>query len=200
MSLNHAYKQLALCLRLIRFDDKVADEFANDKASARRSFAVLWFVVPYSVLLAWLNERPFIEAKDVSLPLYFGLRVAAYAVSVVLGLLAVYQLARWQGLAQNFPRWLVSYNWLAVLMCFLLLPVSLCIAFRLLPDEQLTTLGILTYLFTLYVVWLHSWRMLKCDIFVAAGAAILPVLIGGVVNDFTNLRLYGVARPFFDLP
>ncbi len=85
-------------------------------------------------------------------------------------------------------------------MCFLLMPVSICIAFELLPKEQLTTLGIISYVFILYAVWVHSWRMLKCDIFVAAGAAILPIMLGGMIGDFTNLRLYGVVRPFFDLP
>jgi len=200
ISLNHIQHQLNLCIRLIRLDPKVVDEFANDKASARQSFNVLWFVFPYSLLVAYFSELNFIEARQVELPIFIALRVAAYFLSIAVGLFGVYQLCRLQGLAQNFPRWLISYNWLAVLMCFLLMPITICLVLQLLPKDQMVNLSIITYCFILFVMWVHSWRMLKCDIFVAAGAAILPIMLGGVIGDITNLRLYGVVRPFFDLP
>lgn len=200
ISLNHIQHQLNLCIRLIRLDPKVADEFANDKASALRSFNVLWFVFPYSMLVAYFSELNFIEARKVELPIFIALRVASYFLAIAVGLFGVYQLCRLQGLAHNFPRWLISYNWLAVLMCFLLMPITICLVFQLLPKDQMVNLSIITYCFILFVMWVHSWRMLKSDIFVAAGAAILPIMLGGMIGDFTNYRLYGVFRPFFDLP
>ncbi len=103
ISLNHIQHQLNLCIRLLRFDAKVADEFANDMPSARRSFNVLWFVVPYSMLMAYLAEDNFIAAKQVDLPLFFGVRIASYFLAVSAGLFGVYLLCRLQGANAILP-------------------------------------------------------------------------------------------------
>lgn len=200
MSLNHIYRQLALCLRLIALDPKAADGFANGRASALASFKVLYYVVPYSLLTALLAEQKFIAHYNVETLYFLALRLVTFMAGLVLGIMAVYQLCRWQGLLAHFPRWVVSYNWLGVLMTLLMLVPSLITITEALPRGGLVVMGTACYFFALYVAFVHSWRTLQCDIFAACGMAIVPVMIGGVLGDFASLRLYGVVRPFFDMP
>lgn len=200
ISANHIAHQLRLAWRLICFDATVVEQMPGDKASARRSFRVLWFDFPFTLLTGYLVNAVYIEKYYTPVLLYFALRAVMYMFSLVAGLLAVYYVCRMEGLVANFPRWIVSLNWLGILLDILLLPVTLCIAFEWLPRDQLVTLGIAVYLFTIYAAWVNCWRMLKCNPFLAAGLAILPMLISGPLGDLSNLKLFGVVRPFFDVP
>ncbi len=156
MSLNHVYRQLARCVRLIMLDPKVADEFANDKASALASFRVLFFLIPYGLFITFVTEQKYIAHYNVDALRFVALNLATSLASTVLGIMAVYQMCRWQGLLDNFPRWLVSYNWLGVLMVLVTFIPSMITLAEALPRDGLIAMATLCYFFALYVSFVHS--------------------------------------------
>jgi hypothetical protein len=174
-----------------------AESFGNTRAAARRSFITLVWRLPFYLTLGYYSNLPFLQRFEASEVEFLAGRVVAFFLILFLTLSAVQMLCKWQELEGNFYRWVVAFNWGNILLDLILLPVMLATAFISFSHDQRVIIGIGSYLFMLYFMWAMSWRVLKCNPFYAAGIAIMPFFMTGMVTDYLNYKLYGHTKPFF---
>jgi len=166
--------------------------------AAWRSFSVYWLTAPFGLLSGWIFDRVYIAAYGVDKPLYFAYAVTGSIASTFLAMFLSYKLSRMEHVEANFPRYVTAINWGSLWVLIISIPLIGLVQSGWLSHDQIAYLGTGLFLISLVYGWFFAWRALQLEVTVAMGVAILASAIPGIVSDFIGLRLYGVARPFFE--
>ncbi len=183
---------------LLLFRPGSAERLAPDSATATRSLHTLWFEAPYALTVGYIVDQPDLEKFAVPVWVYFVFRGWSYVARLLATFWLVRLHAQWQGAGEHNARWITAFNWMNVLTDLLLLPFLLYSLMVPLTREELIVMGTATYLFIIYSYWALTWQVLKVNPFFAAGVAMIPVFISDMLYNFSNLKMFGSIRPFFD--
>lgn len=189
---------LNACFRLLSLDAAAVEVFGTSRAAARRSFITLIWRLPFVLVIGYFSNLPFMARHEVGVGEFLAGRFVAFFLAIALTLALVNTICRLEGLSEKFYQWIVGFMWMNVLFDLILLPVMVVPLFLTLSHDSYVLLGILSYLFMIYGSWAFTWRILKCNPFLAVGIAIVPFMVKGMLTDYLNVRIYGVAKPFFE--
>jgi len=183
---------------LFLFRTDAADELEATIPAALRSFSVYWLTLPFGVASGWIFDRIYIAAYGVDKPLYFAYAVMGAILSALFSIFLTFAITRMEGLQANYPRYVVAMNWSSLWVVAVSVPLIALVQSGLLNKEQIAELGTGIFLVNLVYAWFFAWQALKVNPLVAMGVATASMAPATVVGDFVGLRLYGVARPFFE--
>jgi hypothetical protein len=192
--------QLLRTWRVLLLSQRAADGYGATRQDAIRSFHTHWFCFPYAMITGYVVEEFYINKFDVPLAMFFTLKVWSYVVVLAASVWLVKVHAEWQGAGPNFYRWVVGFNWMNALIDLLLLPLFLISIIPMWSRTELIVMGTTTYIFIILATWAVTWRTLKVNPFFAGGVAMIPIIVNDMLFNFTNYKMYGSIRPFFDLP
>jgi hypothetical protein len=189
---------LNACFRLLSLDTAAVESFGTSREAARRSFITLIWRLPFVLVIGYFGNLPFMTRYEVGVGEFLAGRFVAFFLAIALTLALVNTICRLEGLSEKFYQWIVGFMWMNVLFDLILLPVMVVPLFLTLSHDSYVLLGIFSYLFMIYGSWAFTWRILKCNPFLAVGIAIVPFMVKGMLTDYLNIRIYGVAKPFFE--
>lgn len=189
---------LNACFRLLGLDAAAVEAFGTSREAARRSFITLIWRLPFVLVIGYFGNLPFMTRYEVGVGEFLAGRFVAFFLAIALTLALVNTICRLEGLSEKFYQWIVGFMWMNVLFDLILLPVMVVPLFLTLSHDSYVLLGIFSYLFMIYGSWAFTWRILKCNPFLAVGIAIVPFMVKGMLTDYLNIRIYGVAKPFFE--
>jgi hypothetical protein len=161
---------------LVYFDDSIPGFWRSFYA------AVLAIPLHFIMVMAGMPER----TLTVGLPALLLTESIAYVVHWVALPLAMFHICQRLDREERFIRFVVAYNWAALLQISVLAPVALVAGTGLLPDSMAFLLSLIVTGWVLYFQWFIARHALDVPPPVAVGIVVLDLVIGVMVN--------GVAR------
>lgn len=177
-----------------------ADEGVDpSRAAALNSFKAWWIVVPYGLISDWLFNAPMLSAYKVNLWHYYAYYFTTMLLSTALGLMLVYWFVKLEKAEQHFPRLITVFNWTGVWsILFSLGPLLLWKAGFFSP-KMFANVNTFFFLVGFCYAWFIGWRIFRLDPMTAIGVPTLAGMPGMLLSDYAGLKLFGVARPFFEM-
>lgn len=187
VSLREIVTSLYGAYRLARFDAKGMDFFDASAGGFWRSFWAAVLVAP--VYLFLLMVRYSSESGEVSLSHFLTVEAMAYVIAWLAFPVVMASLARTLDREAFFIRYIVAYNWAAVLQNALYLPIAILASAGVLADNVANMLGLMA----LSVVVIYTWFVTRTALEVAAGTAAgivgLDFLLSILINAVAEGRL-----------
>ena len=168
--------------RLARFDVSGHDYFEASIAGFWRSFFAAVLIAPFYFLM--LHFR-FAEFPGVSYGRFFALETIAYVIAWVAFPLFMASLVRGINAEKNYIRFIVAYNWSAVLQNALFLPIQILAITGVLPAAAASTLGLFAVAAIIAYIWFVTRTALNVTGWMAAGIVGVDFLISIVINTIS---------------
>lgn len=170
--------------RLARFDPSGLDFFDATIAGFWRSFFAAVLVAPVYLLLLLIRYAQL--AEQISPFRFFAIEVIAYVIAWVAFPLIMASLARTLGRDAFFIRYIVAYNWGAVLQNALYLPIAMLATGGLLAGPSANALGFLALSLILVYVWFITRTALEVAGGIAAAIVGLDFLLSIFINGYAE--------------
>lgn len=170
--------------RLARFDPSGLDFFDATIAGFWRSFYAAVLVAPVYLLLLLIRYAQL--AEQISPFRFFAIEVIAYVIAWVAFPLIMASLARTLGRDAFFIRYIIAYNWGAVLQNALYLPIAMLATGGLLAGPSANALGFLALSLILVYVWFITRTALEVAGGIAAAIVGLDLLLSIFINGYAE--------------
>lgn len=170
--------------RLAHFDDRGMQYFDATIRGFWRSFFAAVLVAP--LFLALVLVRYPTLAKEVALSRFVVIEAIAYIIAWVAFPVVMVSVARAIDRDHYFIRYIVAYNWAAVLQNALYLPIAIMASAGILADAAATTLGLLALLAIVIYVWFITRTALDIPPGLAAGIVGMDFLLSVVINAIAD--------------
>ncbi len=160
------------------------------------SFQFLIFLLPLTLFITYFEQQPYFQHYNVPAALCLFWQMVGYVSAVVLGWNVVWLFARSQRLEDRFWTFVFVSNCFALFWGLASPLVFVVIQHgHLFTYENFQIVAAAIYLYLLAVQAYIALKVFGCSPFVASGLAIINPMIATIINDFVNIKLYGVARP-----
>ncbi|MAF94888.1 MAG: hypothetical protein CMM60_03945 [Rhodospirillaceae bacterium] len=181
ISLGEVLTALYGAYRLARLDAGGLGFFDITDQGFWRSFFAAVVVAPLYVILLLIRYSNFPE--PIPLFRFIALEAIAYVIAWVAFPLLMASLARMLERDEFYIRYIVAYNWAAVLQNFLYIPIAILAAVGVLSITLSNTLGLLA----LALIVVYTWFITRTALEVAAGTAAGIVGLDFLLNVFINV-------------
>ncbi len=171
-------------IRLARFDDRGMAVFGDTDTAFWHSFFAAVLIAPMYVL--WLLAEPAALPENMSLGLGLAYELAGYAVAWLLFPVIVWHAVGAFGREAHYRRFIVAYNWAAVIQNVIFMIVDIPAATGLLPDQARQFFGLLLMVFVFAYGWFVAKTALGIDGRQAALIVALDILVAVVWEGFTD--------------
>ncbi|HJO97392.1 MAG: hypothetical protein QGF38_13145 [Rhodospirillales bacterium] len=187
LSLREATGSLYGAYRLARFDAGGMAFFDTSVDGFWRSFYAAAMVAPfYAVLLAL---RYSLEIDPPHPMRFFLLYADAYVISWLAFPVVMAGLSGIIGRQPQFTRYIVAYNWAAVLQNALYLPLAMLQASESLPRDAGNLFGLIVLVAVLVYIWFITRTALVVAATTAAGIVAVDFFLTLIIHGFIEGRL-----------
>ena len=169
--------------RLARFDVSGLKYFDASNAGFWRSFFAAVLIAPF--YFALLNLR-FAELSEVPAIRFFALEFIAYVIAWVAFPLIMASLVREIGREVNYVRFIVAYNWSAVLQNGLFLPIEFLVLAGVLPVDAANLLGLMAIAVIVVYIWFVTRTALDVTGAMAAGIVGVDFILSVLINTIAS--------------
>lgn len=167
------------CYRFVRGDKQAFQYFNLSIEGFYRSFLAMALIIPviiiYSLVFARMSEQ---EINLFSLVFH---EMAISFVSWTIYLSALYMLARYFGVAGNFPTFVIVYNWSQVFFALIWLPLTV-LAITLKSPSAMAIVSMIFISASYFYLWYIIMRSLAVATMTAVGFAVLEFLVSLMVR------------------
>lgn len=170
--------------RLARFDPSGLAFFDATIAGFWRSFFAAALVFPVYLLLLLIRYAQLVDT--VSPFRFFAVEVIAYVIAWLAFPVIMASLARTIDREAFFIRYIVAYNWGAVLQNSLYLPIAILATSGLLAGSSANVLGLLALCLIIIYVWFITRTALEVAGGMAAGIVGMDFLLSILINGFAE--------------
>jgi hypothetical protein len=186
LSLREATGSLYGAYRLARFDTGGMAFFDTSVGGFWRSFYAAALVAPfYAILLAL---RYSLEIDPPHPMRFFLLHVDAYVISWLAFPVIMAGLSRIILRQAHFTRYIVAYNWAAVLQNAIYLPLAMLQASETLPRDAGNLLGLIVLVAVLVYIWFITRTALAIAAPTAAGIVAVDFFLTLIIHGFIEGR------------
>ena len=187
VSLRETTRSLYGAYRLARFDAGGMAFFDTSVGGFWRSFYAAAFVAPFYAILLALRYGLEIDPPH---PMRFFLLYAdAYVISWLAFPVVMAGLSRIILRQAHFKRYIVAYNWAAVLQNALYLPFAMLQASESMPREIGNVLGLIVLVVVLVYIWFITRTALAVAAPTAAGVVAVDFFLTLIIHGFIEGRL-----------
>ncbi|MGB0681736.1 MAG: hypothetical protein ACPGOV_03480 [Magnetovibrionaceae bacterium] len=173
-------------MRLAKADAKGLQYFRTDPIGFYQSFFAALLILPPFALLLSLEFQPIYGAEGVDALSYWVVMMSAYVMGWTAYPIIMFSISRVIQRTTRYIRFIVAYNWAAVLQNAAYLTVELLRASGIITTEAAAFLALIV----LSLVVLFSWFIAKTALDIKSGQA-----AGLVVIDFLlSMIIHGTAR------
>ncbi len=165
--------------RLARFDVSGHKYFDVSNAGFWQSFFAAVLIAPFYLVL--LNLR-FAEFDGVPVIRFFALESIAYVIAWVAFPLFMASLVREIKCEENYIRFIVAYNWSAVLQNALFLPIEIMVLAGILPVDAANLLGLMALAVIVVYIWFVTRTALDVTGAMASGIVCVDFLMSVLIN------------------
>jgi hypothetical protein len=169
--------------RLARFDVSGHKFFDISNAGFWRSFYAAVLIAPFYFVL--LNLR-LAEFSDVPAIRFFALESIAYVIAWVAFPLLMASLVRQIKVDHNYIRFIVAYNWSAVLQNALFLPIEIFAMAGILPTDAANLLGLMALVTIVIYIWFVTRTALDVTGSMAAGIVGIDLIMSILINTIAT--------------
>lgn len=166
--------------RLARLDASGMDYFDVTTTGFWRSFFAAVLVAPFYVLLLSLRSSGL--AENASLFHFMAIEAIAYVIAWVAFPLLMASLVKNFDRDAHYIRFIVAYNWAAVLQNALYLPIAILATSGLLAAAAANTLGLIALSLIVFYTWFITRTALEIPAGMAAGIVGLDFLLSILIN------------------
>jgi len=170
--------------RLARLDPSGLDYFNPTIDGFWRSFFAAVLIAPVYLFLLLIRHSKFTE--DVSLFRFLGLETIAYVIAWVTFPLVMVYVAKAFERGEYYIRFIVAYNWAAVLQNALYLPIGILGSSGLITQDNANALGLVALTFILIYNGFIARTALNISMGAAAGLVGLDFLISVFINAMAD--------------
>jgi len=170
--------------RLAHFDDQGMRYFDTTIPGFWRSFFAAVLVAPLYLVLLLVRYPTLVN--EVPLGRFVAIELIAYVIAWVAFPLIMVSVAKAIDREDNFIRYIVAYNWAAVLQNGLYLPIAIMASSGVLPEAAATTLGLLALLAIVIYTWFITRTALDIQSGMAAGIVGLDFLLSVIINAIAD--------------
>lgn len=170
--------------RLARFDPSGLDFFDATIAGFWRSFFAAVLVAPVYLVLLLIRYGQLVD--PITPFRFFAIEVIAYVIAWVAFPVIMVSLARTLGRDAFFIRYIVAYNWGAVLQNGLYLPIAILATGGLLSEPSANALGLLALSMIIIYAWFITRTALEIAGGIAAGIVGLDFLLSILINGYAE--------------
>lgn len=176
-------RSLTGCYRFVRGDPQALGYFNLSVDGFYRSFTAMLLIVPAILIYSLITGR--LAEEEISV-LRLALSELAITFTSWLAFLgAIFVLARYFDVAENFPTFVVVYNWSQLFITLIWLPLIL-FAMVLGAPSVLPFLSVMLLAASYYYLWYIIMRSLAVSIVSAIGFALLEFLIALAVRQIAG--------------
>jgi hypothetical protein len=176
--------------RLIRYDPRWPDGFNPSAAGFVRSFLGPLFGLPFNLMASALIAR----ASPGPMHNLLWVAAASHIASALAFPALVAAIARPLKVGEGYAGFIIIYNWASLFVNVLTAAVSLLILTGDLGYDVFTTIWLLLFGVSLFVVWRAACETLSPDIPIALLMVVLSVAVG-VLTDQVASFAFGVPLP-----
>ena len=181
ISLSEVFRALYGAYRLARLDPGGLRYFDITDRGFWRSFFAAGLVAPLYLILLLIRHSNLPES--IALFRFIALESIAYVIAWVAFPLLMASLTRMLDCDKFYIRFIVAYNWAAVLQNFLYIPIAILAAAGILSIPLSNTLGLIA----LALIVVYVWFVTRIALEVAAGMAAGIVGLDFMLNVFINV-------------
>jgi hypothetical protein len=174
--------------RLARYDAGGLRQLNLTVEGFWRSFVVVALLLPPQLLMAWLVRDRDVVVADGGEAWLFA-RGAVFVVAWLTYVGSMAPISRLLKLSDNYPTYVIAFNWAALLQMALLLPVGLLYGFELVAAEAGIMLLMLAWLTVMAFDFVIARLALGADALTAAGIVIYAVVLELVIESAANAVL-----------
>ena len=168
--------------RLARFDVSGHDYFEDSADAFWQSFFAAVLIAPFYFLMLYFR---FDEFDEVPLLRFFAIETIAYVIAWVAFPLFMASLVREIGAEKNYIRFIVAYNWSAVLQNAVFLPIEILALGGGLSAATANTLGLFALAWIIAYIWFVTRTALGVTGGIAAGIVGVDFLISVLINSLS---------------
>jgi len=173
--------------RLARLDAAGMDYFDQSPAGFWRSFFAAVLIAPLYILL--LSLRYSGMAEQASFFNFISIELIAYVIAWVAFPLLMASLVKNLDRESNYIRFIVTYNWAAVLQNALYLPIAILATAGLMDDATANALGLTALILIVFYTWFITRTALDIPGGMAAGIVGVDFLLSILINTVaTGMR------------
>jgi len=172
--------------RLARYDVSGHKYFDISNTGFWRSFFAALLIAPFYFIL--LNLR-FDEFSNVPAIRFFALESIAYVIAWVAFPLFMASMVREIKREDNYIRFIVAYNWSAVLQNAIFLPIEILAIAGVLPVDAANLLGLLALVAIVVYLWFIARSALDVTGVMAAGIVGADLLMSILINTIATKTL-----------
>lgn len=167
------------------------------RSAGLRSFYILLVTTPIWLVYSIYNIPEVYTHYNVSPIITPLVHLATMPLYLALTLSVIWLILGSEGKRSTFWHLVASTNWYN---CFttllLLLPMMFLTNAAVLTHHQIQSVSTALYIYDLVCLWFIAYRTTGVNPFLAAGLAIIGPMIGTIISDYINMRIFGVMRPF----
>jgi hypothetical protein len=187
LSAREAVTSLYGAYRLARRDTGGLDYFNTSLEGFWRSFYAAAFIAPpFALLLALRYAHGMVAAGPLR---YAAIEVIAYVIAWVAFPVAMLLVARMLDREKHFIRFIVVYNWAAMLQNALYLPIPMMGMTGILTVSAASGLGMVALLLILTYTWFITKTALEVSSSAAAGIVALDLGLGVFITSVADSML-----------
>ena len=187
LSARDAATSLYGAYRLARLDAGGLDYFDASLEGFWRSFYAAAFIAPpFALLLALRYANGMVAASPLR---YAAIEVIAYVIAWVAFPVAMLMVARMLDREKHFIRFIVAYNWAAVLQNALYLPLPMMGMTGILTVSAASGMGMLALLLILAYTWFITKTALEVSSSAAAGIVALDLGLSIFITSVSDSML-----------
>lgn len=170
--------------RLARADTGGLNYFNDSTDGFWRSFFAAVIVLPFYFVL--LMVRHATELGDVSSGRYYAVELIAYVIAWVAFPLVMVSFAKMLDRDRFYVRFIIAYNWAAVLQNAVYLPITILAQAGLLSDAVANTAGLVVIGLIVIYVWFIARTALEIEAGKAASIVGLDFLLSILIHSFAE--------------
>ena len=187
ITLREVIQSLYGAYRLARIDPSGLDFFETTQAGFWRSFFAAVIVAPFYLILLMIRYSALQD--QVSAVRFYAIETITYVIAWLFFPVVVWTVIQAFDRGQHFIRYIVAYNWAAVLQNALYLPIVILGTAGLLSPMAANVLA----LFALSLIVVYTWFITRTALDVAMGQAAgivgMDFFISIVINAIAESRL-----------
>ena len=184
LSAKEAATSLYGAYRLARLDSGGLDYFDASREGFWRSFYAAAFIAPpFALLLALRYADGMVAASPLR---YVAIEAIAYVIAWLAFPVAMLMVARKLDREKHFIRFIVVYNWAAVLQNALYLPIPILGISGMITVTAANAMGILALLLILGYTWFITKTALEVTSAAAAGIVALDLGLGIFITGVSD--------------
>jgi hypothetical protein len=173
--------------RFARFDPDAMDYFRNTNGAFWRSFKAALYIAPFYAALLLMRY----SMGEVSSPMgrFIVVEALAYIIAWLAFPVIVEPLTKSMGRGDRFVRYIIAYNWAAVLQNLLYMPLAMLSVSGALPPGGAGLMGFVVLLMIMTYTWFITRTALQISGSRALGLVALDFALSFLINGYAEKML-----------